>query len=44
MVIRGSGRTKYQRVVNVMDVLQQVNIGKVNLATEPYPDGTAKKD
>ena len=44
VVIRGSGRTKYQRVVNVMDVLQQVNIGKVNLATEPYPDGTAKKD
>ena len=44
VVIRGSGRTKYQRVVSVMDVLQQVNIGKVNLATEPYPDGTAKKD
>ena len=44
VVIRGSGRAKYQRVVNVMDVLQQVNIGKVNLATEPYPDATAKKD
>lgn len=44
VVIRGSGRTKYQRVVSVMDVLQQVNIGKVNLATEPYPDGAAKKD
>ena len=44
VVIRGSGRTKYQQVVNVMDVLQQVNIGKVNLATEPFPDGAAKKD
>jgi biopolymer transport protein ExbD len=44
VVIRGSGRAKYQRVVNVMDVLQQVNIGKVNLATEPYPDGATKKD
>ena len=44
VVIRGSGRAKYQHVVNVMDVLQQVNVGKVNLATEPYPDGTAKKD
>ncbi len=44
VVIRGSGRTKYQRVVSVMDVCQQVNIGKVNLATEPLPDGSAKKD
>jgi biopolymer transport protein ExbD len=43
-VIRGSGHTKYQHVVNVMDILQQVNIGKVNLATEPFPDGAAKKD
>jgi biopolymer transport protein ExbD len=44
VVIRGSGRTKYQRVVNVMDVLQQSNVGKVNLATEPVPDGTAAKE
>jgi biopolymer transport protein ExbD len=42
VVIRGSGHTKYQHVVRVMDVLQQVNIGKVNLATEPFPDGAAK--
>ncbi len=34
VVIRGSGRTKYQNIVNVMDVLQQCNVGKVNLATE----------
>jgi biopolymer transport protein ExbD len=44
VVIRGSARTKYQNIVNVMDVLQQANVGKVNLATEPYPDGAAKKD
>jgi len=44
VVIRGSGHTKYRNVVSVMDILQQVNIGKVNLATEPFPDGTAKKD
>ena len=44
VVIRGSGHTKYQHVVSVMDVLQQVNIGKVNLATEPFPDGAAKKE
>jgi biopolymer transport protein ExbD len=44
VVIRGSSRTKYQNIVNVMDVLQQANVGKVNLATEPYPDGAAKKE
>ncbi|MCX6921993.1 MAG: biopolymer transporter ExbD [Verrucomicrobia bacterium] len=44
VVIRGSGRTKYQNIVNVMDVLQQANVGKVNLATEPFPDGNAKKE
>src|ERR1035438_2142008 len=38
VVIRGSAKTKYQNIVNVMDVLQQANLGKVNLATEPYPD------
>jgi biopolymer transport protein ExbD len=44
VVVRGSARTKYQNIVSVMDVLQQANVGKVNLATEPYPDGTAKKE
>ena len=44
VVIRGSAKTKYQNIVNVMDVLQQANLGKVNLATEPYPDGAAKKE
>jgi biopolymer transport protein ExbD len=44
VVIRGSGKTKYQNIVSVMDVLQQANVGKVNLATEPYPDGAARKE
>jgi len=44
VVIRGSATTKYQNIVNVMDVLQQARVGKVNLATEPYPDGAAKKE
>ena len=44
VVVRGSGHAKYQNVVNVMDVLQQVNIGKVNLATEPFADGAARKE
>jgi biopolymer transport protein ExbD len=43
IVLRGAGRTKYQNVVGVMDVLQQANIGKVNLATEPIADGSAQK-
>jgi biopolymer transport protein ExbD len=44
VVVRGSAKAKYQRIVNVMDVLQQVNAGKVNLATEPFADGLARKD
>ena len=42
--VRGDAHTKYQRVVGVMDVLQQANIAKVNLATEPFADGSTKKD
>ena len=44
VVIRGSSKTKYGNVVAVMDVLQQVNVGKVNLATEPFADGSARKE
>jgi len=43
VVIRGSARTKYERIVGVIDMLQQANVGKVNLATEAFPDGSAKK-
>jgi len=42
VVIRGPAKTKYQNVVNVMDVLQQANLGKVNLATEAFPEGGSK--
>ena len=42
--IRGSAKTKYQHIVEVMDMLQQANVGKVNLATEPFADGAAGKD
>jgi len=44
IVIRGSARTKYQNIVGVMDMLQQANVGKVNLATEAFQDGLAKKE
>jgi len=40
VVLRGAENTKYLHVVQIMDVLQQVNVGKVNLATEPLTDGT----
>ncbi len=43
VILRGSGKVKYLHVVQIMDVLQQVNVGKVNLATEPLSDGTAQK-
>src|SRR5215470_5967443 len=36
VVIRGSAKTKYQNIVSVMDMLQQANVGKVNLATEAF--------
>jgi biopolymer transport protein ExbD len=44
VVVRGSAKTKYQRVVNVMDVLQQSNVGKVNLATEAFADASPRKE
>src|SRR5215469_1688592 len=44
IVIRGSGRTKYKNVVEVMDMLQQANVLKVNLATEPIAEGGPNKE
>ena len=44
IVIRGSAHAKYERIVNVMDALQQANVGKVNLATEPVAEAPAKKE
>jgi biopolymer transport protein ExbD len=44
VVVRGSARTKYRHIVDVMDRLQQANVGKVNLATEPFADGPARKE
>jgi biopolymer transport protein ExbD len=43
VVVRGSARTKYQNVVSVMDMLQQANVGKVNLATEPFAEADTRK-
>lgn len=43
IVIRGSAKTKYHWIADVMSMLQQANVGKVNLATEPFADGLAAK-
>jgi biopolymer transport protein ExbD len=44
VVIRGSSKSRYRHIVDVMDMLQQANVGKVNLATEPVAEGAAKKE
>jgi len=36
VVLRGSAKVKYRYIVGVMDIIQQANVGKVNLATEPF--------
>jgi biopolymer transport protein ExbD len=35
VIVRGDSKTKYGLVLDVMDALQQANIVKVDLATEP---------
>jgi biopolymer transport protein ExbD len=35
VIVRGDSKTKYQYIVNILDRLQQANIVKVDLATEP---------
>jgi biopolymer transport protein ExbD len=44
LIIRGAAKTKYKNIVGVMDALQQANVGKVNLATEPLGGEPKKKE
>jgi biopolymer transport protein ExbD len=44
VVIRGSAKTKYRNIVAVMNALQDANVLKVNLATDPLQEGPAKKE
>jgi len=44
VVLRGSAKTKYQHIVDVMDILQQAQVGKVNLATEPNAEAGPRKN
>ncbi len=39
VIVRGDARTKYDRIVSVLDVLQQANVVKVDLATEALKPG-----
>ncbi len=42
--IRGAAKTKYQRIVQVMDQLQQSYVTRVNLATEPFSEPSSGKE
>jgi biopolymer transport protein ExbD len=35
VTVRGDAKSKYKQIVAVMDALQQCNVSKVNLATDP---------
>ena len=39
VIVRGDSKTRYERIVDILDLLQQANVLKVNLATEPLPPG-----
>src|SRR5262249_16945193 len=39
VIVRGDSGIEYQHVVNVLEVLQQANVVKVSLATEPTVTG-----
>ena len=41
VIVRGDSKTKYRKILGVMDALQQANVVKVDLATEPGA-GSAK--
>ena len=36
VIVRGDAKARYAKSVGVMDVLQQANVVKVDLATEPF--------
>jgi biopolymer transport protein ExbD len=39
VIVRGDSKTRYERIVDILDLLQQANVLKVNLATEPLKEG-----
>ena len=43
VIVRGDSKTKYQKVVDVLDVLQQANVTKVDFATDAISSGPGGK-
>ena len=43
VIVRGDGKTKYRQVRAIMDVCQQANVVKVDLATEALEPKTGQK-
>src|SRR6267378_7675691 len=35
VIVRGDSKTKYSKIIDVLDMLQQANVTKVDFATEP---------
>jgi len=36
VIVRGDGRAKYRQIKTVLDICQQANVVKVDLATDPF--------
>jgi len=43
VIVRGDSKTKYQKIVDVLDVLQQANVTKVDFATDAIGSGEKGK-
>ena len=44
VIVRGDAKTKYHRIVAVLDALQQANVLKVDLATEVVKDAPPQRN
>jgi len=44
VIVRGDAKAKYNKIVGVLDVLQQANVVKVDLATEVFKGRPTGKD
>ena len=44
VIVRGDAKTKYHRIVAVLDALQQANVLKVDLATEVFKETPAQRN
>ena len=43
VIVRGDAKTKYHRIVAVLDALQQANVLRVDLATEVFKETPAQR-